>query len=74
MHCRIRSLPRKQKLKWVHNRLANQKSTCITEFWTKSHAPHGEVGVGMWVGGELESGGGVVQLPDLPLKVQRTKG
>ena len=45
---RIRSLSRKQRLKWVHNCLTKQKS--ITEFWTKSHAPHAEVGVG----GELE--------------------
>ena len=42
---RIRSLPRKQKLKWVHNRLTKQKS--ITEFWSKSQAPHVEVGVGI---------------------------
>ena len=31
---RIRSLPRKQKLKWVHNRLTKQKS--ITEFCKNS--------------------------------------
>ena len=60
---RIRSLPRKQKLKWVHNRLTKQKS--ITEFWSKSQAPHAEVGIGIVVDGELKSGRGVVQLPDL---------
>ena len=53
----------------MHNRLTKQKS--ITEFWTKSQAPHAEVGIGIEVGGELESGRGVGQLPDLPLKVQR---
>ena len=37
----------------------------ITEFWSKSQAPHVEVGIGIDVGGELKSGRGVVQLPDL---------
>ena len=64
---RIRSLSRKQRLKWVNNRLTKQTSTCITEFWTKSHAPHIEVGVG----GELEQGRKVVKIPYQPLNVQR---
>ena len=40
-------------------------------FWSKSQAPHVEVGTGIEVGGELKSGRGVVQLPELPTKVQR---
>ena len=66
---RIRSLPSKQKLKWVKNRLTKQKS--ITEFWSKSQAPHVEVEIGIEVGGEPQAGRGAVQPPDLSTKAQR---
>jgi len=65
---RIRALPRKQKLKWVLNRLTNQKS--IMEYWTKIPAIRVEEGLGTGLGGELELGRGGQQPPDLSLKVQ----
>jgi len=65
---RIRAWSRKQKLKWVQNRLTNQKS--ITEYLTKTPAMHIEEGLGLRLGGELELGRVGHQPPDLPLKVQ----
>jgi len=68
---RIRALPRKQKLTWVHNRIKNQKG--IKEFW--STVPARAVGDAD-VDRELElvaglESGSVGQLPpDLPTKGQ----
>jgi hypothetical protein len=64
----IRAWSRKQKLKWVQNRLTNQKS--ITEYLTKTPTIHIEEGLGLRVGGELELGRVRRPPPDLPLKVQ----
>ena len=64
----IRAWSRKQKLKWVQNRLTNQKS--ITEYLTKTPAIHIEEGLGLRLGGELELGRVGHQPPDLTLKVQ----
>ena len=61
---RIRAWSRKQKLKWVQNRLTNQKS--ITEYLTKTPAIHIEEGLGLRLGGELELGRVGHQPPDLP--------
>jgi len=63
----IRAWSRKQKLKWVQNRLTNQKS--ITEYLTKTPAIHIKEGPGLRLGGELELGR-VGHIPDLTLKVQ----
>ena len=64
---RIRALPRKQKLTWVHNRLTNQKA--IKGFWSTVPARSGvdvEVGRDLELVAGLESGS-VGQLPpDLP--------
>ena len=65
---KIRAWSRKQKLKWVQNRLTNQKS--ITEYLTTTPAIYIEEGLGLRVGGELELGRVGHLPPDLPLKVQ----
>jgi hypothetical protein len=65
---RIRAWSRKKKLKWVQNRLMNQKS--ITEYLTKPSAIQIEEGPGLRLGGELELGRDGYLPPDLPLKVQ----
>ena len=68
---RIRALPRKQKLAWVHNRLRGQKG--IKEFWSSAPA---RSDVDAEVGRELElvddiEPGNVGQIPpDLPNKGQ----
>jgi hypothetical protein len=66
---RIRALPRKQKLTWVHNRIKNQKG--IKEFWSTVPARvDGDVGRELELEAVLEPGS-VGQLPpDLPNKVQ----
>jgi hypothetical protein len=64
----IRAWSRKQKLKWVQNRLKNQKS--ITEYLTTIPALHIEEGLGLRLGGELELGRVRPPPPDLPLKAQ----
>jgi hypothetical protein len=64
----IRAWSRKQKLKWVQNRLKNQKS--ITEYLTTIPALHIEEGLGLRLGGELELGRVSPPPPDLPLKAQ----
>jgi hypothetical protein len=64
----IRAWSRKQKLKWVQNRLTKQKS--ITEYLTTMPAIHTEEGGGLILGGELELERVRPSPPDLPLKVQ----
>ena len=68
---RIRALPRKQKLTWVHNRLTNQKG--IKEFWSTVPARYGvdaEVGRDLELVADLESGNVGQIPPDLPNKGQ----
>ena len=65
---KIRAWSRKQKLKWVQNRLTNQKS--ITEYLTTIPAIHIDEGLGLRLGGEIELGRVRPPQPDLSLKVQ----
>ena len=64
----IRAWSRKKKLKWMQNRLTNQKS--ITEYLTNTQTINIEEGLGLRVGGELELGRVRRPPPDFPLKVQ----
>ena len=68
---RIRALPRKQKLAWVHNRLRGQKG--IKEFWSTAPARtdvDAEVGRDLELVEDLESGNVRQIPPDLPNKGQ----
>ena len=68
---RIRALPRKQKLAWVHNRLRGQKG--IKEFWSSAPARSdvdAEIGRELELV-EIELGSNVGQIPpDLPNRAQ----
>ena len=64
---RIRALPRKEKLTWVHNRLRNQKG--LKEFWSTvpvRPGVDGEVGRDLELVADPESGNVGLIPSDLP--------
>ena len=68
---RIRALPRKQKLAWVHNRLRGQKG--IKEFWSSAPARSdvdAELGRELELVADIEPGNVGQIPPDLPNKGQ----